>query len=357
MRIVALLIAFIPLSAAAGAGPTSDRGFDVRKLADGVYAVLRREPPGLAVHANNLVVVNSDHVVVVDTSQSTSLARDVIAAIRQLTPLPVRFVVNTHWHDDHYIGNQAYREAFPSVKFVGHSVILQELPADAAKNRQQMIQAIPPMVARLRELVVQRKNLAGADMTGEERAAYQSDIEWAERYVKEVPAVPLITPDVRVSDKYVLDGGGRVIEVLSFGPGHSQADVLVRLPKENIVATGDLVIWPVPLAGVKSSISNWPVALKRIVDLRPAIIVPGHGPLMRDTAYLTQMADMFTALKTQVDAAAARNETLEQTRKSVDLEEWSRAFSGDSQLRRFLFSYYVTGPGVAAAHREATEKR
>lgn len=338
------------------AGPPGNRGFDVEKLADGVYAVVRREPAGLAVHANNLVVVNSDHVVVVDTSQSTSLTRDVIAAIRALTPLPVRFVVNTHWHDDHYIGNQAYRDAFPAVKFIGHAVILEELPADGANNRRQMVEAIPPMVARLRDLVARKKNMAGADMTDEERTAYESDIEWAERYVREVPAVPLITPDIPVRDRYVLDAGGRTIEIESFGPGHSQADLVVRLPKEHIVAAGDLVIWPIPLAGLKSSIRNWPAALERIVALKPAVIVPGHGPLMRDTAYLMQMAGMFAALRTQVDTAAARGETLDQVRKSVNLEDWSGKFSDQSQLRRFLFSYYVIGPGVAAAYREATEK-
>lgn len=94
-------------------------------------------------------------------------------------------------------------------------------------------------------------------------------------------------------------------------------------------------------------------ALQRIRDLKPAAIVPGHGPLMKDDGYLAQMQEMLGSLKQQVDAAVARGETLEQVRKSVNLTDWRTKFAAGSQLRAFLFDYYVTGPGVAAAFREA----
>ena len=70
--------------------------------------------------------------------------------------------------------------------------------------------------------------------------------------------------------------------------------------------------------------------------------------------YLAQMQEIFGSLKQQVDAAVARGETLEQVRKSVNLTDWRTKFAAGSQLRAFLFDYYVTGPGVAAAFREAT---
>ena len=81
--------------------------------------MVRREPPGLATHANNVFIVNDEDVMVVDTSQSPALTREVLAALAEDHRKPVRYVINTHWHDDHYIGDQVYRDAFPDVDIVG----------------------------------------------------------------------------------------------------------------------------------------------------------------------------------------------------------------------------------------------
>ena len=174
--------------------------------------------------------------------------------------------------------------------------------------------------------------------------------------IGEVPAVPGVLPTMTVTERMTLRRGSRLIDIRSMGPGHSQADLIVHLPAEKIVIAGDLVIWPVPLTGLKSSIKGWATALDRIRELQPAVIVPGHGPIMRDDSYLKQLGGLFTSLAQQVDASVAKGATLEDTRASVHLDDWRSTFAGTSQLRGFLFDYYVTGPGVAAAYREATQK-
>src|SRR6476646_2323177 len=99
---------------------TAQPGFKIVKLAKGVYAAIRTEPPGLTVNANSVFIINDNDVVVVDTTLTPGTARETIAALKQLTNKPVRCVINTHWHDDHIMGNQAYREAFPGVELIGH---------------------------------------------------------------------------------------------------------------------------------------------------------------------------------------------------------------------------------------------
>ena len=83
--------------------------FQFHKLADGVYASIRKEPVGLGVEANNLFVVDDDGVVVVDTNFGPSSTRQVLAALRKITDEPVKYVINTHPHDDHVLGNAVYR--------------------------------------------------------------------------------------------------------------------------------------------------------------------------------------------------------------------------------------------------------
>jgi alkyl sulfatase BDS1-like metallo-beta-lactamase superfamily hydrolase len=83
--------------------------FDLQKVAEGVYAAIRKEPPGLMFNANVVFIINDDDVVVVDTNIMPSSAREALAALRKLTTKPVKYVVNTHWHPDHISGNQVGR--------------------------------------------------------------------------------------------------------------------------------------------------------------------------------------------------------------------------------------------------------
>src|SRR5205085_1081458 len=107
----------------------------------------------------------------------------------------------------------------------------------------------------------------------------------------------------------------------------------------------------------QSSIGGWALALERLMTFQAKTIVPGHGQVLRDNAYIKLMANLFASIKQQTDAAVGRGETLEQVRKSVNLEEFRKQFVGESRMRKISFNMYVVGPAMAAAFREATEKR
>jgi glyoxylase-like metal-dependent hydrolase (beta-lactamase superfamily II) len=111
----------------------------------------------------------------------------------------------------------------------------------------------------------------------------------------------------------------------------------------------------VPYVGSEQShIGEWAATLERLVALRPSVIVPGHGPVLRDDSYPRLLASMFSSISRQAREARARGETLEQARRSVNLEEFRKQIAGESQFRRVLFRVYVVAPAVEAAYREAT---
>src|ERR1041384_4496656 len=95
--------------------------FELVKMADGVYATIRKEPPGLAVESNSLFIICDRDVIVVDAQSNVAATRAVLAALRRVTTKPVRYVINTHWHDDHIVGNQVYAQAFPGIDFIAHA--------------------------------------------------------------------------------------------------------------------------------------------------------------------------------------------------------------------------------------------
>ena len=343
---VALTLLTVP------AAQPSRPSFEIQRLADGVYAAIRTEPVGLGVDANNLFVVGDDGVVVVDSNFGPSSTREVLAALRGITARPVTHVINTHPHDDHVLGNAVYREAFPDAVFVGHPFLTEYLPGAGAVNRRNQVASLPRFAAAVEATLDKGLNLAKQPLTDEERQGYTSDLRLIERYLKDAPGFTDVLPTVTVTDRLTLKAGGRTIDVLHLGRGHTAGDLVVHLPREGIVATGDLVVHPIPLVGGDQSyVAEWGPTLEKLIALGPKVVVPGHGPVMRDTAYVRQMADLFASVTAQVQTAAAAGASLDEVRKRVDLARFRQAFAGESQLKRFLFASYVEGPAVTSAFR------
>lgn len=351
----ALLVALLCVSPLAAAAQSEK--FEVVKVADGVYAAIRQEPPGFAVESNSVFIIRDDGVVVVDAQSNVATTRAVLAALRKLTDKPVRYVINTHWHDDHIIGNQVYAEAFPNVEFIGHANTRTYLPDQGMTNRKKFHEGIPNVIKQFSEAVKNNKNLRGEPLTEEERASIQSDISLAEGYMTVPDGFQPILPTITVEDKLTLYGGGRTIEILYLGRAHTSGDLVVYLPQERVVAAGDLLVWPVPfVGGDQSHVGDWGATLDRLRALQPAVIIPGHGPVLRDDSYVKLETDLFNSVKKQVAAAVTRGASLEETRKSVNLDEFRKLFAGESKVRNALFSVYVVGPAVMSAFRDVTAK-
>jgi glyoxylase-like metal-dependent hydrolase (beta-lactamase superfamily II) len=269
----------------------------------------------------------------------------------------VTYLVNTHWHDDHVIGNTAWRKAYAGIRFIGHASLRDYLPTTGAKNREGMIKGAPEFAGQMQAQMDKGRNLQDQPISDEERVSYASDIQLVKHYMEVVPGTATVLPDIDVKEGLTLIRGERRIEVRHLGNGHTLADLVVWLPKERIVSTGDLVVWPIPLVGSdQSHVRDWPGTLDAVIALQPAMLVPGHGPVERNTDYARQMRDLFASINQQVFAAVARGASLDDTRKAVNLAAFSDRFADDSKVRRFAFGMYVVGPAVESAWRDATVK-
>jgi cyclase len=359
MSKVLILAAFalIALLPAMGQENERRRNFDMQRVADGVYALIRREPASVWFNPNNVFIVGEKDVIVVDANVSSEYTREVLAALREITDKPVKYVINTHWHEDHIIGNRVYRDAFPEVKFVGHRSTLDDLPAIGASNRKGSVQNGRGFVGTLESKIEIGENLVGQKMTEEERIGYASDINLVSSYLAESNSFQIVMPTVLVDDRMVIEQDKRAIELLHLGRAHTGADLVVYLPKERIAITGDLIVYPIPLVGSTSFPLEYGATLRKLKALNAVVLVPGHGPVMKDGKYMEQMIGLLDSIRSQTEAAAKRGETLEQMRQSVDLEAFRNLFAGDSQHKSLIFKNYVTLPAVAAAYRQVTDRK
>src|SRR5215831_12940762 len=111
-----IILLLAPLHLLAASAAASQR--TVTKLADGIYEIEHKDAPDHFPQGNTVVVIGDAGVLVVDSCYLPSSAREDIAQIRQWTNKPVRYLFNTHWHNDHTQGNAVYVEAFPEISII-----------------------------------------------------------------------------------------------------------------------------------------------------------------------------------------------------------------------------------------------
>ena len=353
-----LCIALAALGACAGRSrapsttPFTVGNVTVTPLGDGVYAALRSEPLGLAVNANSLFMVNSDHVVIVDAQFTREATLENLAALRRITDRPVRYVINTHWHDDHGAGNQVYQDTFPAVHFVAHRNTREDLINKGRENRALQVQYAPPVANRFDRLLSMGLGGDSTPSTPMEHASLTSAVRIIRQYVAESQGYREVLPDWLVDRRLTLADGGRTIEIRWFGRGNTRGDVVTYLPKEAIVSTGDLVVAPMPF-GFGSYPSEWIAVLDSVRALRPRVIVPGHGPLMRDLGYVRTVQRMLATARDSARAAMALGLSEDSAVASVRMDDLRAEVAGDEKWMKWAFDYFFRRPVVGRAYEEA----
>jgi cyclase len=254
--------------------------------------------------SNSTFIVNDEDVVVVDSGISDSSARVIIEEIRKRTDKPVSVVINTHWHDDHVLGNRAFRAAWPGAEFLGHTATREDFLKIDVPMLEQGLTQVPKIIEEL-----QGKEQTPARVKAIERMRGLQAV-YSETAGKYLPPTLLVNGDT------TLARGSRKIEIRFLGLGNTRGDLVVWLPQERIAISGDLAITPSPFA-LGSNISDWLVTLDRLAALDPAVYVSGHGPVQREKTFIADLQTMLRSIRDQVYAGAKHGKTLEELKKSV----------------------------------------
>jgi glyoxylase-like metal-dependent hydrolase (beta-lactamase superfamily II) len=320
-------LVILPVVASAADAPP----YTVEKLAEGVHAVIYNAD--VDVEGNTLIVINEDDVFVVDANAGLTTARATIAEIKKLTPKPVRYLVNTHWHDDHVFGNQAYAEAYPGLQIVAHPLTRQDIVDHAFASNAFVLDLIESDITRLGGYLETNTYREGKPLTPE----LKTRVEHALRRRKEMLADRMqfraVPPTVDVAESFTLTRGSRTIEIKFLGRGNTRGDLVVYLPSERILATGDLVVAPVPYA-TNVYAQEWVKTLARLMAFPAATVLPGHGPVMRDWSYVQRVKSTIEQTLAGVAAAKKEGLTIAQTIERVQLPEARDGFVQGIESRR-----------------------
>ena len=334
-----LLAAVFAASAAA-----SDDAYTVayESIAPGVYLVRRPDPLREPVEANALFIVNDEDVIVFEGGGAPIVAERTLAFVREVTDKPVTHLVNSHWHGDHNLGNQVWRAAFPELRIVGHPETAKAMtgpPMSYVERYQPMLEEL------VKEWTAQQEK--GELSTA--RAAMLPDIVLMR---DEIARTEVVAPDLLVSDELVLERGEREIRILHLGRGNTPGDLVLWLPQEKILASGDLVVHPIPY-GFGSFPADWIETLGELAEFDFELLVPGHGDVQRDDVYIRRLQAMLTEVRRQAGASVAKDLDLEATREALDLSPFAEEFAGDDEDRRVKFENWWRLPIARSAWLEA----
>jgi cyclase len=280
------------------------------RIADGVYAAIGNGTVNVV--SNSVVIVNDEDVIVVDAHATPAAARALLEDIKTLTPKPVRYVIDTHYHWDHAHGNQAF---IPGAQVIGHEYVRQMLLTNTleSKSYRSFIDPVPGQIDNLKRQVA-----AEPDAVKKQQIQTRLDVQLAYAdALKEIkPTPPTLTYETRMT----MHSGTREIQLLFLGRGHTGGDTVVYLPKERIVATGDLVVGSLPFMYMGDGFVNeWPDTMEKVLQLDFDTIIPGHGDPFTDKNRLRRYQSYLRDLWKQAGDLKRRGLSPEDAAKTIDL--------------------------------------
>ncbi len=259
--------------------PAFSAGPEVVNLAEGVYGFIGEEGA-----TNSGFVVTREGVVVIDTQGPKDLALLLKRRILEITDKPVLYVINTHFHGDHTFGNQYFKEA---KEIISHENTKINLTEKDKEHREQF------------KRFFGEKALEGFELT---------------------------LPTKTIKDTFLMQVGGKTIELAWLGRGHTDGDIVVYLPVERVLFGGDLLYKErLPWLG-DAYISDWVGTLERVRNFDAGIYVPGHGGI-GDITMLTQLQSYLMDLQNEVKRYLEKGMSVDEMKKEIALpkyQNWSR---------------------------------
>ena len=307
----------------AGTGHTGN-AFRFNKVAEGVYHAIGTG--ALTVIGNSAVIVNDDDVIVVDDHVSPAAAFVLLQEIKTLTNKPVKTVINTHFHYDHAHGNQIFGK---DVEIIGHEFTREMLVGGKSSEMplyKNYVTGLPAQLATLRQRVAAEGEPAA-------KARLQTQLQAAENNAASQAELKPTPPNVTLKTSLTLHRGNREIQILFLGRAHTAGDVVVYLPKEKIVMTGDLLTST--LSNMSDAFVNeWVTTLDELKKLDFVTVFPGHGEAFTDKAKIGYFQAYLRDVWTEVSRLKQQGVSAEDAAKRADLTKHREHFAS------------ITAPGV-----------
>jgi cyclase len=286
----------------------SGKAFKFNKVREGIYHAVGTG--SLAVVGNSSFIVNDNDVIVVDDHVSPAAAWVLLEEIKEVTKKPVTTVINTHFHFDHAHGNQIFA---PEVQIIGHEFTRRMLLSNSIGMPlyQNYLTGMPGQIDALKKRIPSEADAAA-------KAKLQTQLEVTENNFASQKELKPTPPNVTLSTQMTLYRGNREIQIRFLGRGHTAGDVVVFLPNEKVVITGDFLTSG--LSNMSDSYpEEWVASLDALKKLDFDTVLPGHGDAFTDKAKIDYFQAYLRDVWSEVSRLKKQGVSAEEAAKQADL--------------------------------------
>lgn len=352
MKSIAILLASVFVCGSAFADNTL-YSFEFEEISDDVWVGVRPDSPRFPVMGNTMFVISDEGVVVFDGGGTPLMSEQIIEKIRSLTDNPVTHVIISHWHGDHVFGVHRFAEEFPGVNYVAHRFTAEVIDSPRITYIDRGPTYIERNKAEFQTIVETGKDSEGSTVSELDRQSYARILEDADIITSEAQRARVVAPNIVIDDTFTITSGERVIEILNLGHANTAGDILMWLPAERIVATGDIVVLPSPYA-FNMPPRPWAETLRNVNKLDYSILVPGHGPVQRDTEYVDLLVEVADSIADQRDAMLADGLEAEEVEAALDFSAFEPRFTGGDEYVKAYYDAWFEIPFRQAAMKALT---
>lgn len=273
--------------------------FAVTRISDSVFAV--RGKPETGIPTNSSIIVGDRGVAVVDTHQRPSFDEEMRGIVRRITDLPIRYLINTHWHQDHTLGNQVFEK---DATIVGHARTRSEMLDRVVRSLDLQRRVLPEEVKEAR-LALEARKQAGAP--SEELRQLELSIALEDAYVRELATLRVVPPVQTFDESLQIDIADQPVLLRFLGPAHTRGDIVVHLPAERVIVLGDIVTAGQPFMRRADAVpSQWAPTLEKVLALDWNRAVIGHGwvdnPRARTEILVSYLHDLVNTTRQAIES-------------------------------------------------------
>jgi cyclase len=283
--------------------------FTFNKIADGVYLAVGTG--SLVVMSNAAIIEGDDDVLVVDSHVTPGAAWALREELKSVTSKPIRYVVNSHFHFDHSHGNQIYGA---EVEIIGHEFVRAQMVAGKSiesRAHEFFVGGVPNTIKTLEARLAAATN-------EKERATIAAQLDVQRNHFEGTNAVTPTPPNVTLTHTMTLHRGSREIRIMHLGRAHTAGDVIVHLPRERIVATGDLLVEGTSYMG-DAFFTEWIDTIEALKQIDFDTVLPGHGRVFAGKAKLDHWQAYLRDFWTQAQKFHGAGVPWEEAARQVDL--------------------------------------
>lgn len=320
----------------------------IERVAPGVWSIHQYQPFELQPVGNVEVIEQRRGLILIDGGASPGSARRITQLIKSVSGKPVTAIAITHWHSDHSLGVSTILKAWPNAEVIATNATrehilgapMSSLYPEAAPDPAK----IKPSLDRIGQtLDVLRQRITDTTLPAPIHAGYTAALEEFTLYQKDLDGAFLPAKIDGFETERVLDDPVRPVQLRFLGPGNTDGDLIGWLPKQRILATGDLVVAPIPY-GFDSYAASWQSVLDKLIAFHARTIIPGHGLPMHDNSYLKLLRDMLWDLRARM-AVIGPKENSDQATKDLApaFAQYQKRFAGDDPwLQKWFVNLWQT---------------